>query len=73
MDDANFDKAVEHVMAAKYRNAGQTCVCINRVYVHEKIADKFAEALAEKSKQLKVGNGLEEGVKVGPPHQSGCR
>lgn len=66
MDDANFDKAVEHVMAAKYRNAGQTCVCINRVYVHEKIADKFAEALAEKSKQLKVGNGLEEGVKVGP-------
>ncbi|XKH50263.1 NAD-dependent succinate-semialdehyde dehydrogenase [Chryseomicrobium palamuruense] len=66
MDDANFDKAVEHVMAAKYRNAGQTCVCINRVYVHEKIADKFAQALAEKSKQLKVGNGLEEGVKVGP-------
>lgn len=66
MDDANFDIAVEHVMAAKYRNAGQTCVCINRVYVHEKIADKFAQALAEKSKQLKVGNGLEEGVKVGP-------
>lgn len=66
MDDANFDKAVEHVMSAKYRNAGQTCVCINRVYVHEKIADKFAEALAEKSKQLKVGNGLEKGVNIGP-------
>ncbi|OZS77577.1 succinate-semialdehyde dehydrogenase (NADP(+)) [Tetzosporium hominis] len=66
MDDANFDKAVEHVMSAKYRNAGQTCVCINRVYVHEKIADKFAEALAEKSKQLKVGNGLEKDVNIGP-------
>ncbi|MFC4353995.1 NAD-dependent succinate-semialdehyde dehydrogenase [Chryseomicrobium palamuruense] len=66
MDDANFDKAVEQVIAAKYRNAGQTCVCINRLYVHEKIADKFAQAIAEKSKELKVGNGLEEGVKIGP-------
>lgn len=66
MEDADFDKAVEHVMSAKYRNAGQTCVCINRVYVQESIAEKFAQALAEKSQQLKVGNGLEDGVKIGP-------
>lgn len=66
MEDADFDKAVDHVLAAKYRNAGQTCVCINRVYVQESIGEKFAQALADKSKQLKVGNGLEEGVKIGP-------
>ncbi len=66
MDDANLDKAVEGVIASKYRNAGQTCVCSNRVYVHESIHDAFIEKFTEKVAQLKVGNGLEEDVHIGP-------
>ncbi|QOR69048.1 NAD-dependent succinate-semialdehyde dehydrogenase [Cytobacillus suaedae] len=66
MDDANLDKAVEGVLASKYRNAGQTCVCSNRVYVHESIHDAFIEKFIEKVAQLKVGNGLEEEVHIGP-------
>ncbi|MBE4907822.1 NAD-dependent succinate-semialdehyde dehydrogenase [Bacillus luteolus] len=66
MEDANLDKAVEGVLASKYRNAGQTCVCSNRVYVHESIHDTFIEKFTEKVAELKVGNGLEEDVHIGP-------
>lgn len=66
MDDADIDKAVEGTVASKFRNAGQTCVCANRVYVHESIKDVFHERLIEAVSKLKVGNGLEEGVDIGP-------
>jgi succinate-semialdehyde dehydrogenase/glutarate-semialdehyde dehydrogenase len=65
-DDADLDAAVEGAMASKYRNAGQTCVCANRLYVHEKVYDKFAEKLVAAVARLKVGNGLEPGVLQGP-------
>ncbi|MEX0582115.1 MAG: NAD-dependent succinate-semialdehyde dehydrogenase, partial [Sneathiella sp.] len=65
-DDANLDEAVEAAMASKYRNAGQTCVCANRIYVQDGIHDAFVEKLTEKAKGLKVGNGLEDGVTQGP-------
>ncbi|OAT82064.1 succinate-semialdehyde dehydrogenase (NADP(+)) [Bacillus sp. MKU004] len=66
MDDCDIDKAVEGVVASKFRNAGQTCVCSNRVYVHEDIAEEFTQRLVKKVNELKVGNGLEEGVDIGP-------
>lgn len=66
MEDADIEKAVDGAIASKYRNAGQTCVCANRIYVHESIEREFAKAFAEKAAQLKVGNGLEEGVEIGP-------
>ncbi|MCA0149369.1 NAD-dependent succinate-semialdehyde dehydrogenase [Rossellomorea vietnamensis] len=66
MADSDLEKAVDGVIASKFRNAGQTCVCSNRIYVHESIADTFSEKLVEKVKALKVGNGLEEGVDIGP-------
>ena len=66
MDDCDIDKAVDGVIATKFRNAGQTCVCANRIYVHETIAEEFSEKLVERVKQLKVGNGLTEGVTIGP-------
>ncbi|WP_432358785.1 NAD-dependent succinate-semialdehyde dehydrogenase [Sporosarcina sp. UB5] len=66
MDDCNIDKAVDGVMAAKFRNAGQTCVCVNRIYVHESIADEFSRKLVKRVKQLIVGNGMDEGVSIGP-------
>ncbi len=66
MDDCDIDKAVEGVVASKFRNAGQTCVCSNRVYVHEDISEEFTQRLVKKVKELKVGNGLEEGVDIGP-------
>ncbi|WP_318616324.1 NAD-dependent succinate-semialdehyde dehydrogenase [Sporosarcina sp. YIM B06819] len=66
MADCDMDKAVAGVLAAKFRNAGQTCVCINRVYVQESIAELFTNKLVEAAKQLKVGNGLDEGVDIGP-------
>ncbi|MCA0399353.1 MAG: NAD-dependent succinate-semialdehyde dehydrogenase [Proteobacteria bacterium] len=65
-DDADLDRAVEGAMIAKYRNAGQTCVCTNRFYVQEGIADAFASKLAEAVAKVKVGNGLEGGVQLGP-------
>ncbi|MGR0120076.1 succinate-semialdehyde dehydrogenase [Bacillus halotolerans] len=65
-EDANIDLAVEQAMVSKYRNAGQTCVCANRLIVHESIKDEFAAKLSEQVSKLKVGNGLEEGVDVGP-------
>ncbi len=65
-DDADLDAAVDGAMISKYRNAGQTCVCANRIYVQRGIYDKFAEKLAAKVKELKVGNGTEPGVVIGP-------
>jgi len=65
-DSADVDKAVEGAVAAKYRNSGQTCVCTNRFYVQAGIYDEFAEKLARKSENLKVGPGTEEGTQQGP-------
>ena len=65
-DDADIDSAVEGAMASKYRNAGQTCVCANRLYVQEGVYDQFVQKFAAKVKLLKVGNGFEEGVVQGP-------
>ncbi|GKW45166.1 NAD-dependent succinate-semialdehyde dehydrogenase [Planococcus sp. NCCP-2050] len=66
LDDANLELAVEGVMASKFRNAGQTCVCGNRIYVQSSIVDKFSTMLQEATAKLKVGNGLDEGVTIGP-------
>jgi len=65
-DDADIDSAVEGAMASKYRNAGQTCVCANRIYVQDGVYDQFTEKFAVKVKAVKVGNGFEEGVSQGP-------
>ncbi|WP_417794179.1 NAD-dependent succinate-semialdehyde dehydrogenase [Terasakiella pusilla] len=65
-DDADLDAAVEGAMISKYRNAGQTCVCANRIYVQAGVYDEFADKLAAKVKELKVGNGFEDGVSQGP-------
>ncbi len=65
-DDADLDSAVEGAMASKYRNAGQTCVCANRFYVQSGIHDRFVEALAAKVQGMKLGNGFEAGVNLGP-------
>ncbi|HEU5282616.1 MAG TPA: NADP-dependent succinate-semialdehyde dehydrogenase [Burkholderiales bacterium] len=65
-DDADLDAAVEGAMLSKYRNAGQTCVCANRILVQDKVYDAFARKLAEKVKALKVGPGTEAGVNIGP-------
>ncbi|KMY55183.1 succinate-semialdehyde dehydrogenase [Bacillus sp. FJAT-27231] len=64
--NANIEKAAQNLIASKYRNAGQTCVCANRVYVHESVEAEFAEAFKQEVAKLKVGNGLEEGVTIGP-------
>lgn len=66
MDDADLDKAVEGVIGSKFRNAGQTCICTNRIYVHESIVDDFHEKFQKAVAQLKVGDGLEEGTDIGP-------
>jgi succinate-semialdehyde dehydrogenase/glutarate-semialdehyde dehydrogenase len=65
-DDADLDSAVEGAMVSKYRNAGQTCVCANRLYVQDGVYDRFVEKLAAKVKGIKVGNGFESGVNQGP-------
>lgn len=65
-DDADLEKAAEGLIASKYRNAGQTCVCANRVYVQDSIKDAFLDVFVKKVAELKVGNGLEEGVDIGP-------
>jgi succinate-semialdehyde dehydrogenase/glutarate-semialdehyde dehydrogenase len=65
-DDADVDSAVEGAMASKYRNAGQTCVCANRLYVQDGLYEAFIAKLAEKVRSLKVGNGFEAGVQLGP-------
>ncbi|MEY4420239.1 MAG: hypothetical protein RLZZ498_835 [Pseudomonadota bacterium] len=65
-DDADIDSAVEGAMASKYRNAGQTCVCANRIYVQDAVYDEFVQKFAAKVKALKVGNGFDDGVVQGP-------
>jgi succinate-semialdehyde dehydrogenase/glutarate-semialdehyde dehydrogenase len=65
-DDADLEAAVEGAMASKFRNAGQTCVCANRIYVQEGVAAAFAAKLAEKASGLKLGRGTEAGVTLGP-------
>jgi succinate-semialdehyde dehydrogenase/glutarate-semialdehyde dehydrogenase len=65
-DDADLDRAVEAAIAAKYRNSGQTCVCVNRFIVQSGIHDAFAAQLAARTAQLKVGDGMEDGVQQGP-------
>ena len=65
-DDADIDSAVEGAMISKYRNAGQTCVCANRLYVQEGVYDTFIARLAEKARGIKVGNGFEPGITQGP-------
>ncbi|MGX0879767.1 succinate-semialdehyde dehydrogenase/glutarate-semialdehyde dehydrogenase [Roseovarius sp. MBR-154] len=65
-DDADLDKAVEGAMASKYRNAGQTCVCANRILVQSGIHDAFVEKLSARVAALKVGDGTAEGTEIGP-------
>lgn len=65
-EDADIDAAVQGAIANKFRNAGQVCVSVNRFYIHNNIYDRFVNQLAEEVKKLKVGNGTEEGVIVGP-------
>jgi len=65
-DDADIDAAVDGAIASKYRNAGQTCVCANRIYVQDGVYDEFAAKLASKVKEFKVGAGIEPGVVIGP-------
>ena len=65
-DDADLDAAVEGAVASKYRNAGQTCVCANRIYVQDGVYEAFAQKLAAKVAQLQVGPGVEPGVTIGP-------
>ncbi len=65
-DDADLDAAVEGALASKYRNAGQTCVCANRIYVQDGVYDAFAAKLTDKVRGFKVGAGTEPGVVIGP-------
>ena len=65
-DDADLDAAADGLMASKFRNAGQTCVCANRIYVQRPVYDRFLKAATERVAQLKVGSGLQEGVTQGP-------
>ncbi|WP_456287822.1 NAD-dependent succinate-semialdehyde dehydrogenase [Paenibacillus sp. AK002] len=65
-DQADLDQAAAGLISSKFRNGGQTCVCANRVYVQEGIAEKFAAKFSELVKQLKVGSGMEKGVDIGP-------
>lgn len=65
-EDADLEKAAAGVLASKFRNAGQTCVCANRVYVQESIKDEFAKVFVEKVKRLQVGNSLDKNTDIGP-------
>ena len=65
-DDADLDSAAEGALLSKYRNAGQTCVCANRLYVQDGVYDAFVEKLAARARSIKVGNGFEAGVTQGP-------
>lgn len=65
-DDADFERAVDGVMVAKFRNTGQSCVAANRIYVQKSIYGKFLERMEQKTRALKVGDGREKGVAVGP-------
>ncbi|MCM3570597.1 NAD-dependent succinate-semialdehyde dehydrogenase [Neobacillus mesonae] len=65
-EDADLDFAVKQTIATKFRNAGQTCVCANRIIVHENIAEAFSQKFADEVSKLKVGNGLDQETQVGP-------
>ncbi|RLN38549.1 hypothetical protein BBJ28_00013228, partial [Nothophytophthora sp. Chile5] len=65
-EDANIEKALDGLMASKFRNTGQTCVCSNRIFIHADIYDEFAAKLVERVKKLKMGQPREEGVNLGP-------
>ncbi len=64
--NADIEKAAKGLIGSKFRNAGQTCVCANRVFVHESIEKEFTEVFKNEVSKLKIGNGLEEGVEIGP-------
>ncbi|RLL47775.1 NAD-dependent succinate-semialdehyde dehydrogenase [Oceanobacillus piezotolerans] len=66
LDDADIETAVKGAVASKFRNAGQTCICANRIYVQSGLYDRFVEKFAEEVQKLKVGNGLDDSVDVGP-------
>ncbi len=66
MNDADLDKVVEAVIGSKFRNAGQTCICTNRVFVQEEVYEVFAEKFQKSVGQLKVGDGFGDGTTVGP-------
>lgn len=65
-DDADIEAAVEGALIAKYRNAGQTCVCVNRFYIHDSVYDQFSQRFIERVQQLGVGHGSAEGTQIGP-------
>lgn len=65
-NDADIPAAVEGAIAGKFRNAGQTCVCVNRFYIHRDVYNQFAELFTRRVRELKVGSGLESGVDIGP-------
>lgn len=65
-EDADLDRAVEGAMLAKFRNMGQTCVCANRIYVHDRLHDRFVAALVQRVSALRVGDGMDEGTQQGP-------
>ncbi|MED3625529.1 NAD-dependent succinate-semialdehyde dehydrogenase [Neobacillus thermocopriae] len=66
LEDADLDLAAELAVASKYRNCGQTCICTNRIFVQESVKEEFTRKLQEKVKQLQMGNGLDDGVTIGP-------
>lgn len=66
MDDADLEKAIEGTMSSKFRNTGQTCIASNRFYVHSKIHDDYVERITKEVKKLQVGNGMEDGIDIGP-------
>ncbi len=65
-DDADIDAAVRGAMASKFRNSGQTCVCVNRLYVHDNVYDEFTDKLSQAVRALRVGNGLDSESQIGP-------
>ena len=65
-DDVNIDKVTDMAMACKYRNNGQVCISPSRFYIHESKKEEFAKSFVEKTKKLKIGNGLDKGVQLGP-------
>ena len=65
-DDANVDEAIIGVMQSKFRNSGQTCICANRIFVHEKIYDEFLDKFVKEVEKIKVGNGLDSNTNSGP-------
>ncbi|MCD6252758.1 MAG: NAD-dependent succinate-semialdehyde dehydrogenase [Psychrobacter sp.] len=65
-DDADLEAAADGLIASKYRNAGQTCVCANRIYVQDSIKDQFLDVFVKKVAELNVGNGMDDGVDIGP-------